>query len=312
MRASVVILTKNAGPFLDLILTSISAQRVRFSPEILVIDSGSTDETRQRVRRHCARLLEIAPEEFNHGTTRNLAMELSSGEAVALLSQDALPADNCWLAGLLEPLIQDERIAGSFSKHVPRSNSSPLVKRQVLEFDLCGSDCPRINEWEREIPLQRACFFANTSSCIRRSVWENFPFQQMDFAEDQDWSRRILQAGLATAYAPQSTVLHSHDYGLKDLFMRHFEHARAMYAIYGEKEIPGRFPFQWMRDQVGGDLRYLRSSHELSRLNRIKWSFKSPGWQMVRWLGLWLGSNASRWPSFLANSLSLQRHIART
>ena len=49
-------------------------------------------------------------------------------------------------------------------------------------------------------------FFANTSSVLRRSVWEQFPFPEVEFAEDQAWADQVLQAGCKTAYAADSVV----------------------------------------------------------------------------------------------------------
>ena len=43
-------------------------------------------------RRAGARVIEIAPGEFGHGRTRNLAAELAAGDAIAFLTQDATPA----------------------------------------------------------------------------------------------------------------------------------------------------------------------------------------------------------------------------
>ena len=44
--------------------------------------------------------MSIAPEAFNHGTTRNLAIAETRGDLVVLLVQDAVPADSQWLATL--------------------------------------------------------------------------------------------------------------------------------------------------------------------------------------------------------------------
>ena len=56
-------------------------------------------------------------------------------------------------------------------------------------------------------------FFSNVSSVLRRSVWQQFPFPEVEFAEDQLWARRVLEAGYQTAYRADSLVYHSHGYG---------------------------------------------------------------------------------------------------
>ena len=54
---------------------------------------------RELARAHGARVIEIAPREFSHGGTRNLLMAEAAGAHVALLTQDAEPADERWLSG---------------------------------------------------------------------------------------------------------------------------------------------------------------------------------------------------------------------
>ena len=46
-------------------------------------------------------MLEIPPAQFSHGGTRNLLMREAHGARVALLTQDAEPADERWLERLL-------------------------------------------------------------------------------------------------------------------------------------------------------------------------------------------------------------------
>jgi len=70
--ASVIIPVKNGAEFLDEVLTAISAQVSQFAFEVLVIDSGSSDDSLQIAARHNVTLVTIPPHEFNHGETRNL------------------------------------------------------------------------------------------------------------------------------------------------------------------------------------------------------------------------------------------------
>ena len=46
-------------------------------------------------------MLEIAPEEFGHGRTRNLGAEHTSGELICFLTQDATPSAG-WLEAYRE------------------------------------------------------------------------------------------------------------------------------------------------------------------------------------------------------------------
>src|SRR4029450_217274 len=122
-RVPIVIPTHNAGPALDDVLTAIAAQTGPFQPGIIAIDSGSTDGTVDRLKRGGARILSVAAEEFNHGQTRNEALQHAQGgsECAILLVQDAIPASPGWLSALVQPLLDDSSMAGEFSRQKHRA-----------------------------------------------------------------------------------------------------------------------------------------------------------------------------------------------
>jgi len=73
---TVVIPVKDGARFLGESLRALAREGV---DEILVVDSGSTDGSQQIARAAGATVLEIAPDQFGHGRTRNLAAERASG-----------------------------------------------------------------------------------------------------------------------------------------------------------------------------------------------------------------------------------------
>ena len=74
---SVVVPVKNGARYLAELLDAISRQRIDAAVEVLVVDSGSSDGSLDIARAAGARVIEIEPSEFGHGSTRNLA----AGEA---------------------------------------------------------------------------------------------------------------------------------------------------------------------------------------------------------------------------------------
>jgi glycosyltransferase involved in cell wall biosynthesis len=92
--ASVVIPVRDGARYLGELLAALEREG---PDEVLVIDSGSRDGSVDIARAAGVELLEIAPEAFGHGRTRNLGVELTSGELVLFLTQDATPRPG-WLA----------------------------------------------------------------------------------------------------------------------------------------------------------------------------------------------------------------------
>ncbi len=93
----------------------LARQSCDFAYDVLVVDSGSRDQTCDLVRRYADRgiALETIPNsEFQHGRTRNYAISQTEGEYVAVLTQDARPKDEHWLANLIGGFAMGPRVAG--------------------------------------------------------------------------------------------------------------------------------------------------------------------------------------------------------
>lgn len=244
-RVSVVIPTFNAGSGFEELLRKLSAQEGDFEREVIVVDSGSTDGTVQLAGRYGAVVHGIPKSEFNHGATRNLGISLSTGQYVALTVQDAAPLDDRWLSAMVGNLERDEKVAVVYSRHVPRPEASALAR--VLVKDLvAASPERRVQEmgdparYRRLSPIERrrVAAFDNVSSCLRRSVWEEFPFERTNFAEDLRWGKRIVEAGYRIVYEPCSVVVHSHERGpLYDL-RRHYVDQLVLVELFGAAAVP--------------------------------------------------------------------------
>ena len=204
------------------------------------MDSGSTDGTVNVAQRYGAAVHQIPKSEFNHGATRNLGISLSRGEYVALVVQDALPLDEGWLTTMVEVLEQDGRVAGVYGRQIPHSESGPLTR--ALTGSLLAAASKRREQYaggpevyRRLSPERRwrLASFDNVSSCVRRSVWEEIPFDETNFAEDLRWGKRVVEAGYKLVYEPRSAVFHSHERGTMYDLRRYYVNARVLSELFG-------------------------------------------------------------------------------
>src|SRR5471032_1216918 len=92
MRTALIIPTRNAASYLDRLLPALRMQTLQ-PDETLVVDSASSDDTVARFREFGVRVEMIDAKDFNHGGTRRWASEQVDGDALIVMTQDAIPAE---------------------------------------------------------------------------------------------------------------------------------------------------------------------------------------------------------------------------
>jgi len=300
---TVAIPVLNGGELLERTLDAVSRQALERDVELLVADSGSSDGSRERAAAHGARVIELDRADFGHGATRNLLLRESRGTHVALLTQDAEPADKHWLARLLAGFDQAGDVALVYGPYVPRPDASPAVRRELESwFGTLRPGVERLAADERELPavelMGRRGFFSDANAAVARAAWERVPFRDIAYAEDRALALDMLRAGYAKVYEPAAAVLHSHEYGAGQRFRRAYDEWHGLHEVYGWREpaTPGR-----LISQLRGELGPLRrDGADPATLAR------AAGDQLIRYFGAVLGSRGARLPAALQRRLSLE------
>ena len=135
MDASIIILTKNAGESFGALLRCVFSQKFDGSFEVLVIDSGSVDDTLVVAQTFPTKITRIKPEEFHHGKTRNLGAELASGRILVYITQDALPLSNDWLKKLTDSF-SEPNVAMVVGRQIPWQTTKPPKNSSILTISL--------------------------------------------------------------------------------------------------------------------------------------------------------------------------------
>ncbi len=250
-KASVIIPTLNGGELLLKVLNMVRKQKTPWPFEILVIDSGSNDGSLEEVcMSEDIQVYSIPKSEFNHGGTRNLGIELTTGEYIAFLTQDALPTDEFWLFNLISMLEHDPEAAGAFGRHLPYLGASAFVKRDLLaHFDNLAkfplyldrnTDRRKYDSGDQGW-RQVLHFYSDNNSCMRRSVWKDIPYPVIEYGEDQVWADLIIKAGYKKAYAINAVVYHSHDYNEQENYERSKTEAAFFKKYFGYELVSDRY-----------------------------------------------------------------------
>ena len=250
MKVSAIIPTLNAGAQLTELLRRLLAQSVDL--RILVVDSGSTDDTLERAHAfpdsNAVELLQVPPGSFDHGGTRDLAFRHAAPDVALFLTQDALPADERCVEHLLTALAQPD-VAAVFGRQVA-PDDAPAAERLTRAFNYPEEPCV----W-READIARlgvkAYFFSNVCAAYRRDAYEAAGGFDAPVASNEDMlmAAKLLHAGHALAYAPDACVLHAHRHTLREDYARNWRSGYVM-ETYRDR-LPGA-------DASAEGLRYVR------------------------------------------------------
>ena len=226
---SVVIPVYQGGSLLQEVLTKVQSQLLESPFEIVLIDSSSSDGIIEKyLGTPSISIYRIPKKSFQHGRTRNLGVSLAQAPFVAFLTQDSIPVDDSWLANLIKPLQDCEDVACVFGKHIAHPRHPNYVDRWIKEcFERFKarslySKSDFLNQYYQEDPSCRQFlhYYSDNNSCLRKSQWEEYPYHDVFFGEDQLWADWIIQADSVKAYANEACVYHSHDYTEEEEYER--------------------------------------------------------------------------------------------
>jgi rhamnosyltransferase len=283
---SIVIPTLNAADLLPELIAGLHAQSLP-PKEIIVIDSASTDGTVGQAR-ELGCIVEIIPRcEFDHGGTRQRAVERVHGEIVIFLTQDVLPAGSDCLEELVR-FFNDPSIGAVCGRQLPKQDANPLAAHARLFNYPCDSHV----RTKKDIPGMgiKVPFVSNSFTAYRKSVLQSvggFP-DHIILGEDMLVAARMILAGYAIGYAGDARVYHSHNYTLRQELKRYFDigvfHARN----------------QWIQSSFGrpgGEgKRYASSELLYVRKRGMGWILRSLASTFFKYVGYTLGKNESRLP----------------
>ena len=282
---SVIILTRNGEKHLRSLLDALYCQDGIDCAEVIVIDSGSTDGTLRIASGYPVKLTRIAPEEFGHGKTRNLGARLARGEFLLYLPQDATPVACNWLETLLRPF-DNPAVAGVYCRQAPRPDASAMEKFFLSNTYTAQYELRSLPPHE-EASLSR-CFFSTVGGVIRASLWAKHPFREdVIMSEDQAWAKEVMSSGSAIVYQPAALVLHSHQYGILDVFRRNFDSGFSIDQIYASRT---GISVVHLLSRLSREAAFVFRAGKLSDVIRF------PLYEFARHFGFWLGRHAERLP----------------
>jgi glycosyltransferase involved in cell wall biosynthesis len=201
MLISIIIRTLNEERYLPELLSSLREQDIQaHTLEIIVVDSGSSDNTVSIAEQHHCKISPIAKSDFTFGRSLNLGAEASSGDVLVMISGHCVPVDSRWLLELIAPIACGS-VGISYGRQIGR-DTTKFSERML--FSKFYPDTPKVP--------QAGFFCNNANSAVARSVWEAFRFdERLTGLEDMELGKRFCGEGGRIGYVSSACVYHIHD-----------------------------------------------------------------------------------------------------
>jgi glycosyltransferase involved in cell wall biosynthesis len=276
LTCSVVIRAYNESKSIGRLLLGIQQQTVK-DLEIILVDSGSTDNTVDIALGYGARLVSISPEEFTFGRALNRGIAEGVGQFVVIISAHCYPVYPDWLEMLIEPL-KDETVALSYGKQ--RGGET----NQYSEQQFFRKYFPDISQ-----PRQGNPYSHNANAAVRRRLWEQHQYNEnITGLEDLAWSSWAKEQGYGIAYVAEAEVIHLHDEGPPQVLNRYQREAIALKQILPASRFTlWNFLILWL-GMTFTDLRQSRRDQVLRQVwQSIIW------FRFMQYLGTYRGYNFS-------------------
>ncbi len=263
--------------------------------KIIIIDSGSKDDTVAIAKKNDIEVFSIASQDFNHGKTRNMAVGLCNSDITVFFTQDAIPAENA-IINLLEAF-RDEQVAVAYGRQLPHVDANPIAKHARF-FNY--SDKSYVADVTSISKLGiKTVFVSNSFAAYRTSLFEKlggFPSNTI-LCEDMYYTAKAVSAEYKVAYVSDACVRHSHNYNPIEEFKRYFD-----IGVFHEDE-------RWIRLKFGGaggeGKKFLISELRFLLKNAPFWIIIASINNFSKILGYKLGLKYTYLPSIVIKKISM-------
>ena len=225
---SVTVCVRDGVDWVDGCIESLRNQTYR-PLEIIAVDDGSTDGSRERLKQWHSPNNEVpvfvhVQDALGLSAGRNLAVEKSRGEWIAITDIDARPTQN-WLVNLYEKshsVDDDENVVAVTGRTIfERADDLVSLLRSV-----------EIESKYRSRPRRTSLANGPCSMFKRDSLNEIGGFDPAWYhAEDMEVSLKLLERGGSIIYAPEAVVAHVAESGRRRFLGKRSRDARAHVRI---------------------------------------------------------------------------------
>jgi rhamnosyltransferase len=219
METSVIIRTKNEQKWLEVVLQKLKQQTYK-DFEIIIVDSGSTDNTLNIAKKYTNHILHIKQKDFSYPYALNVGCKYAHAtKYLVILSAHSVPISNTWLQDGIDDF-EDEKVAGVYG------NVWALPDGTIWEKILFNKWIGKIEiklKRKKIIKKQKMGVLGFTNAIIRKDLWDKHHFDERYGAggEDGQWAKYYLERGYKIIADSRFAVYHSHGLGIVGLYKQY-------------------------------------------------------------------------------------------
>ncbi|MCF2518431.1 glycosyltransferase [Dyadobacter sp. CY351] len=275
MLCSIIIRAFNEEKHIEKIIDGIQNQHTIHDVEIILVDSGSTDNTVLLAQKKGVKIISIAPEDFSFGYALNKGCDNANGDILLFASAHVYPVYTHWIDSMLRPFT-DEKVALVYGRQIGHEKSKYSEKRLMAKW------FPGYSNYNQQHP-----FCNNANSAIRKKHWQQQMYDEsLTGLEDLDWASKIIAQGYKIAYEAEAVIVHVHEETNKKIYNRYYREAIAFKRIVPYAQFSIWSFFYLLSTNVFSDYYYAIQ-------DRVFWKnfLDIPTFRFFQFLGTWKGYN---------------------
>lgn len=274
-RLSAVIRAYNEAKHIGRLLKGLAQQTVRLD-EIILVDSGSTDDTVAIAEAAGCNVVHIAKNEFSFGRALNKGCAAASGDILLFASAHVYPVYDTYVEHIVSAFDRDG-VAIAYGRQVGDERTKFSESRVMLKW------FPNQNIWDQDHP-----FSNNANAAVLKSVWQESPYDEtLTGLEDLDFAKKALDRGRKIAYIADAPVVHVHEETWSSIRNRYRREAMAYARIVKGSKMPLPRVVELAVSNIADDYR------EAVKVNRLRGNVLSiPMFRVAQFVGAWEGFRA--------------------
>ena len=228
VSCSIIVRAFNEEKHIGRLLTGLN-QQARQDFELILVDSGSTDRTREIAAGDSwdfpVKVLQIEPERFSFGRSLNSGIREARGEIIVMVSAHVYPVYPDWLEKLIHPF-DDTRIGLAYGKQ--RGGETTRFSEHQI-FARWFPDQSKVQEVSP--------FCNNANAAIRKGLWLEHQYDEtLSGLEDLEWAHWTVDQGYSISYVAEAEIVHIHEDTPRGVYNRYKREAMGFKRIFPEEQ----------------------------------------------------------------------------